>query len=498
MTDGPRLTRQVAGSAIANVWLTLVGLITTPYLLHHLGSSAYGVFAMVGVVSLHLSNLELGFGHATIRYLARARAASDRRGERAILETSLVVFLIGGGTGALIVFSLAPYLVSSLFRIEHALQEQAVVAFRLGALILACSFVSSFASCALQALGRFDWLNGSRVMFGSAAALGAVVAVATGGGIRTVFVAQAGVALLASTTLAVALARIRGEGVRPRLDRGTLREMGRYGAIVFVGGIAYQWMINGPPFILAVYVSAASIPAFSIPHVILQKLMILVAAAGLAFLPFASAASAAADRSRLAAAFESNLRLTMLVMGPVTAYLGVFAPTLLGVWVSPDFALAAAPSLRLLAAAALVLALSGPPADVARGLGRPGWVLAYTFAVAIVGIGASVVAVPSHGPVGAAFGLLLGVLVGTFPLLFVVARRLLGLRARDMTRALAGPSAGLILVTTLYVAGAAIDVGLLGAVITGGLATAAYAAVGFLWILQPRERHALWRIAAQA
>jgi O-antigen/teichoic acid export membrane protein len=74
--DGPRLARQVAGSAGTNIWLTLLGLFTTPYLLRGLGSAGYGVFAMVSVVSVHLSNLELGFGQATERYLARARAAT--------------------------------------------------------------------------------------------------------------------------------------------------------------------------------------------------------------------------------------------------------------------------------------------------------------------------------------------------------------------------------------------------------------------------------------
>ena len=198
------------------------------------------------------------------------------------------------------------------------------------------------------------------------------------------------------------------------------------------------------------------------------------------------------------AAFESNLRLTILVMGPVAAYLAVFAPTLLGAWVSPRFALAAAPCLRLLVVAALVLALSGPPADVARGFGHPGWVLAYTSSVAVLGVSISVVTIPSYGTVGAAFALSASVLVGTIPLLLVVAQRLLGLKAWDVARTLAGPSAAVVLVTALYAAGAVLGGGLIGALITGSLATAAYAATGFWWVLKPREREALQRVAARA
>jgi O-antigen/teichoic acid export membrane protein len=496
--DGPRLARQVAGSAVTNIWLTLLGLFTTPYLLLGLGNAGYGVFAMVSVVSVHLSNLELGFGQATVRYLARARAASDMERERVIVETSFAVFLAGGLTGAVLLFAGAPYLVSSVFHIDGALQQEALTAFRLGAFILACSFISSFFSSVLQVFGRFDWLNGSRAAFGTAAAVSAVGAVAAGGGIDAVFVLQAGVACLASLTLGVGVIRNWEGGMLPRIAPSALREMGAYAILAFIGGLAYQWMVNGAPLVLAAYVDAAEIPAFSVPHMVLQKLTVLIASASLAFLPFASAASMAADRSRLRAAFESNLRLTILAMGPVAGYLAVFAPTLLGAWVSPEFGLAAAPCLRLLAVAALLLALSGPPADVARGFGHPSWVLAYTSSVAVLEVSVSVVAIPSYGAVGAAFALSASVLVGTIPLLLMVAQRLLGLRAWDMARTLAGPSAAVGLVTALYAAGAVLGGGLIGALITGGLATAAYAATGFLWILKPREREALRQVAARA
>ena len=498
MKDGPRLARRVAGSAVANIWLTLLGLFTTPYILLGLGSAAYGVFAMVSVVSVHLSNLELGFGQATVHYLARARAAGDVKGERVILDASCAVFLVSGLTGAVLLFAGAPYLVSSFFHIDASLQPGALAAFRLGALILGCSFMTSFFSSVLQAFGRFDWLNGSRAVFGTAAAVSAVLAVAAGGGLYAVFVTQAGVACVSALSLAAAVAHIRRGAVGFRIETRALREMWRYAILAFSGGIAYQWMINGAPLVLAAHVDAAEIPAFSVPHMVFLKLTGLVASAGLAFFPFASAASTSGDRSRLRAAFESNLRLTILVMGPVAGYLVVFAPTLLGAWVSLEFGLAAAPCLRLLAVAALLLALSGPPADVARGLGHPGWVLAYTLSVAVLGVGTSVMVIPSQGPVGAAFALSVSVLLGTVPFLFVVAQRLLGLRPWDLGRALAGPAVAVALVTASYAAGAIVGTGVIAALITGGLATAAYAATCFVWVLAPRERDALQQAAAQA
>jgi O-antigen/teichoic acid export membrane protein len=336
------------------------------------------------------------------------------------------------------------------------------------------------------------------LVFGTVAAVSAVGAVAAGGGIDAVFLAQAGVACLSALTLGVAVTRSWRGGIFPKIAPRMLREMGPYAILAFIGGLGYQWMINGTPLVFAAHVDAAVIPTFSVPHMVLQKLTVLSTSASFAFFPFASATSTGADRSRLSAAFQSHLRLTILVVGPVAGYLAVFARTLLGAWVNPEFGLAAAPCLKLLVVAALLLAISGPPADIARAFGHPGWVLAYTSSVAVFGVGISVVAIPSYGAVGAAFALFVSVLVGTIPLLLAVAQRLLGLRAWDVARTLGGPFVAVVIVTALYAAGAVLGGGLIGALITGGLATAAYAATGFLWVLKPREREALQQAAARA
>src|SRR5687768_6159816 len=97
-----QLAPVAAGSAATTVWLALLGLVTTPYMLNRLGPSAYAVFALVTIMAAYLSNLELGFGHATVRFLARARAEGDEEAQAKILQTSLFVFAIAGSGAALI------------------------------------------------------------------------------------------------------------------------------------------------------------------------------------------------------------------------------------------------------------------------------------------------------------------------------------------------------------------------------------------------------------
>jgi O-antigen/teichoic acid export membrane protein len=493
-----RLVAHVVTSVGANAWLAFVSLFTMPYILLGLGRPAYGVFAMVSLVSSHLSNLELGFGHATIRFLARAAVAGDRRAAQAVLETSLAVFSAGGLTAGTIFLLGSAYLATSFFVIPTGLHREAVTAFRLGALILTCSFFSSFFSSALQALGRFAWFNVYRTVAGTTASVASVLAIMLGKGLPGVFLAQAAISLISVAILWSAVVRAHGAPLAIRTHRATLREMAGFGIFVFASGIAYQWMINGPPLVLSAKVDAAAIPAFAVPHVVLQRLAILISAVSLVFFPFASAESAGVDRSRLRAVFQSHLRLTAMVMGPIAAYLVVFGDTLLGVWVSREFARDAGPCMRLLSVAALVLAVASPAADVARAGGRPVWVLAYTVCVAAVAVASCFGLIPAYGPAGAALALLTGLIVGTVPLVITVASRLLDLGPLALLRRLLAPAVAVALLTAVYMVGRAASASFLSAVATGAVGTATYLAAAYSLLLDPREREALRRAAGPA
>jgi O-antigen/teichoic acid export membrane protein len=166
-------TRQLApvtgASAATAIWLAVLGLITTPYLLDRLGPSAYAVFALITIVVAYLSNLEFGFGHATTRFLAQARASGDRVSEARIVGMSLLVFAVCGAVAGVLAFAAASPVVESYAHFPAGLQDDAADALRLGAVVLVLTFLSSFSSATLQACGSFRVLIGSRAAFGTLA-----------------------------------------------------------------------------------------------------------------------------------------------------------------------------------------------------------------------------------------------------------------------------------------------------------------------------------------
>jgi len=493
-----QLVGATGGSAATTVWLAFIGLLTTPYMLHQLGAAAYGVFALITIVSGYLSNLELGFGHALVRFVARARGMGDRAEEHRVLETSLAVFVSACAIAATVALLLAPHVVGTFADVPRALRGQALTGARLGAAILGFTLLSAYWSSALVGLGRFSIVVATRAAIGTLVSAAAVVSVALGGGLDTVLLTQLVVTSLSVCVLAAAVISTHDRWIVPRIHRATFTSMARFSGFVFVAGVAYQLMLQGPATVLAGSAGTAELATYAVPAIVLQQLTLLAVSASLGFLPLASAASASTDRSRLAAIFRSHLRLTLLVMGPIVAYLAVFGEPLMATWIDARFAAQAAGPLRFLAGAALMLALSGPAADVARGLGRPGWVVVFTVASAGLTVVLSLVLVSAHGAAGVAFALCAALTMTVLPLVVIVSRRLLSLSTVALAAGLAPVLLAGLASAALYLLGAVVSDSFAGALLSGLLVTVLYALVAYRYVLDDRERRAFRRSSRES
>ena len=319
------------------MWLGLLGLLTTPYLLHRLGPSTYAVFALITLVSAYLSNLELGFGHGTIRFLARARAQGDAEAEKHVIGTSLLVFSCAAVAGGLIVLLSAPAIVKSYANFPPSVEEDAVVAVRLGAVVVASTFLTNFFVAALQVHGRFSLLIGTKLALGT---LSSVLTVAVA-------------ALVADVRLIVLVSG----GGRPHLLCGRLRRtcpkhVGAPSAFIPPAHVQGYGRIQSAHTCHRSRISSDDPGAthgsrrtgerrgarrLCGPGARPAAARDAGGGRSIGFLPFASGESARADTAHLSAVFTSHMRLTLLAMGPLAAFLAVFADPLLSAWVGSRF-----------------------------------------------------------------------------------------------------------------------------------------------------------------
>src|SRR5207247_8464924 len=95
----------------------VIGLVLLPFNVSHLGTAAYGLWALTASVTWFFGVLDLGYGSALVKFIAQYRAWRDRAALNEILSTIGVVFA-GLGILCFLVTALLAWRVNSLFNIE--------------------------------------------------------------------------------------------------------------------------------------------------------------------------------------------------------------------------------------------------------------------------------------------------------------------------------------------------------------------------------------------
>lgn len=87
------------GAILSYVYLVLnstISILYTPLMLRMMGQSEYGLYTLVTSVIAYLSALDMGFGNAMIRYLAKYRAVNDKKSEYRLNGLFLLMYTIIG------------------------------------------------------------------------------------------------------------------------------------------------------------------------------------------------------------------------------------------------------------------------------------------------------------------------------------------------------------------------------------------------------------------
>ncbi|MGH9310476.1 MAG: lipopolysaccharide biosynthesis protein, partial [Vicinamibacterales bacterium] len=104
------VARNVSSRYLAIFADIAIGLLLLPFNLAHLGKEQYGLWVLLGSLTLHFSTLELGFGSGLVKFVARYRALRDLRALNEVASTVFWVFtgiaVVAYGGVALVAFNL--------------------------------------------------------------------------------------------------------------------------------------------------------------------------------------------------------------------------------------------------------------------------------------------------------------------------------------------------------------------------------------------------------
>lgn len=244
----------------------------SPFVVHSLGNTAYGVWCLLMSIVGYMGLLEMGVMTSTARYVNYYLAVDDREGLNRIVNTSLL-FYSGASLCLFIVVSVGgPYFGRMFNKVlaEFGSDVQLILYIFCGNIFL--GFVSAILRQLLAGRNRFDLLNLGGLIVLAITTVGTVLALNLGYGIVGLAVIHLAGSVVGCVLL-FCLAKVYGPafeiGIR-YLRRSAFKEFFYFSVFAFIIDVGTQLIFYSDSVVIGIFMGATAITIFNIPLLLIE------------------------------------------------------------------------------------------------------------------------------------------------------------------------------------------------------------------------------------
>jgi len=394
---------------VSSSWMSLlvngiVGFFLAPFIIHHLGDDAYGLWILIYSITGSYGLFDLGIRSSVVRYVSKFHALGDRAELSRLLSTTLFAYSIVGLIATAVTVFGAIYL-DRIFHIPPGFVHTARLLFLMVGLSLALDFPLGIGGGVLDALQKFYLANLTRLASSVLRAILIVIALSRGKGLITLGLITVVLPLIASGVRVFMAVRALPVPISARyINRNTLRQMAGYSSATLIIMVAARLRFRTDAMVIGAFLSAAAITMFSIGSRLVSFATDIVVSLAEVFTPMASQFEARKDLQALQRMFVLGSRACGMVMFPCTVILVVLGKSVIRVWVGQRYVADAYPVLLILVLATTLWTSQATSGRVLMGTGRHKTMALVVLIEGIANLVLSIVLVKPYGIVGDALG----------------------------------------------------------------------------------------------
>jgi O-antigen/teichoic acid export membrane protein len=438
------IRQRVLGSTASNYVGKFIALGTwfllTPFILHRLGDTTYGLWALVGSVVAYGSLLDLGVMGAVIKYIAQYHTKGEIAQAGNLVATALCLYSVLGLTVVVLSAAIAPAF-PYLFNVPPDERETATWLVLLMGLGIGVSIPCATPIAVLKGLQRFDLANIISVTASLFSAAGIVVVLLLGGGVLGI----AAVGIFVTLVMQVpSVWLIKRAAPELRLGwRGVslplVRSVFSFGSSLFVMNMAGHLQTKTGEIVIAAFLPLSAVTPYAIARRLSEVAQILTDQFMKVLLPLASELHAADDRARTRSLYTTSTRLTLAMLLPVGCILVIPAPSILTVWVGAAYA-DYSHLVLILTLANCIDASQWPANAVLQGMASHRPLAVMWASAALASLVLSIMLVRGFGLTGVALGTLLPTIVVCIGFILPYAMRTLGVSMTEFLKEICLPT----------------------------------------------------------
>lgn len=311
----------------------VAAIIFIPRILSQLGNEAFGLLTLIWALIGYFSLFDIGIGRALTYRLSKLNAATDDMEISATLKAGLVLVSLAGSSGLLLLILIAPTLVEDWLKISTALQMDAILAFKVAAIGIIPTTITTALRGASEGLGEFANSNLNRIFLGICMFILPPIAIEFHGASLWIITCY----LVAARLLTAIMISLHFRKYLLANSLGVVKHfrlLFNYGFWITVSGIIGPLMVYGDRFFVGSLLGAAALPVYAIPQEGLQRLLMIPSALCNALMPEFSATTVASSK----AAYYKAYRFVALSMLGLCILVGLLAYPAMSFWISSQFA----------------------------------------------------------------------------------------------------------------------------------------------------------------
>jgi O-antigen/teichoic acid export membrane protein len=382
----------------------LVGIFLSPFILHRLGDTAFGLWVLIFSITGYYGLFDLGIRSSVVRYVSKFAAVGDTEALARLVNTSLFTYSCIGLLSFLITLA-GVSRVNSLFRIPPDLHSTARWLLLTVGTAVSLAFPLGLAGGILEGLQRFYILNWTNVAVPLFRALLIVFALNRGHGLLTIAIITVSLPLIASVLRSVIALRLLSIHFGRRyIDRAAFREVGTYGGVTFIAIVANQLRFQTDEIVIGTMLSSAAVTYFNIGARIVDYAVQLVMNLAQIFVPMSSESEAVGDLDHLRKIFIAGNRVCAFIMFPICATLIILGKSVIEVWVGRKYVALSYPVLLVLLIPSTLFFAQAASGRILLGIGRHRTWAIVTLVEGVSNVILSILLVRPYGIIGDAFG----------------------------------------------------------------------------------------------
>ena len=413
------LARNVSTRYLAFGVDAALGLLMLPFNLEHLGKPLYGLWILIGSLTVSFGLLDIGYAGAMVRFIARYRASRDSRALNEILSTLAVVYSAIGAATFGIALLLQRY-IDRIFAIEPANVSAAKYALLIAFGYMAIRFCGSVFGGVVVGFQQYYLNNIASIVTSIAVAAVNVAVLLSGFGLVGLVAATTAVRVLSLLWFRYNAYRVY-PGMRLRVTDfrlARLREVTGFSVYMLLLDIGIKLNYSADTVVLGIFLGPAAVALWAPAQRLTELLARMTNQLNESLFPFIVASDTTGRTDHLRQIYLEGTRLSLAMAIPLAGGVALLAHPLIESWIGPSFS-ETATVLQMLAALVVLRVGNTTGSGILKGAG---WHQRLTTYVGITGLGniaLSVALVKPYGLMGVAIGTIVPVAImgfaGTFP-----------------------------------------------------------------------------------